>query len=225
MNDVIDRLQLEPMADQVEPVAATEPEPYAAEPADLSLIEAGVPAETEDAPQASGRLSNFLAKAAVCATAALAAAGTLASTAEARPAQLRIIPGRSIGGVKLGERAKDVKRELGKPNYVNHVGKTVVWFFSQQPFRGPVALKHGKVDTMGTYSKRQRTNRGIGPGSSYAATTRKYPGAKCDSSPIGPNAEVCVIEGKIGHRKTNTSFIFADTSKPMQEVDMGIGRQ
>ncbi len=173
------------------------------------------------APEASGRFrAGLLARAAIYATAALAAGGALVSTAEARPAKLKIVPGHSIGGVKLGERGKQVQHELGKPTSTDQYGKIAVWRYARQPLFGVLSLEHGKVTGVDTYSKRQKTNKGIGPGSSFAATTRKYPGAKCEGSAIGDNAQVCVIDSKIGRRKVETIFLFSDQSKPMQEVDI-----
>lgn len=158
--------------------------------------------------------SGFLSRAAIYATVILGAGAALASAAEAK-----IVPGRSIDRVALGSTGARVQGVLGKPLVSRRFGKETVLSYGK-PFLGSLSLIHHQVQGMTTLSKTQRTNQGIGPGSSFAATTAAYPQATCSVGPSGPNSASCVLDSEFNGRATVTNFEFFDTALGVRQVDI-----
>jgi len=113
-----------------------------------------------------------------------------------------IVPGRGIAGVQIGERAKSVRHALGKPARVVPPG----WFY-RAPLGGWVGFTRYRVDDVWTNSRRQRTRRGIGPGSTLRATKHAYPKARCHRR-SGRWDALCVLSSRKGHRRVDADFLF-----------------
>jgi hypothetical protein len=152
----------------------------------------------------------------LCVLAALAGllAGVLAASASAS-----IVIGQSIGGVKLGATPAQVKRALGPPLsdststdllYPTHVGLRLT-------------LKRGHVTGMLAISKQQKTNKGIGIGSSRAALKAAYPSASCLEGPYGPSSLYCAVTARFHGRKSYTSFLSATPTSGVTEIELGYG--
>lgn len=134
--------------------------------------------------------------------------------------QAGIVVGRNVGKFHLGYSKSKVRRTYGKPTSAHtyrHLGETV-WDYI--PLLTGVTFKRGRLKGITTYSKRQRTNRGIGPGSSYAATKATYPKAKCREGTFGPEARTCTLYRKWRGHRVVTDFVFYKRSLPMREVDI-----
>lgn len=87
----------------------------------------------------------------------------------------QIVPGMGIAGVAIGDRAKQVRSELGRPLAM----LPPTWVYGA-PLRGRVGFDHRKrVNLVWTSSTRQRTARGIGPGVSLRRMKRAYSRATC----------------------------------------------
>jgi hypothetical protein len=145
-----------------------------------------------------------------------------ASAAAVRPSKLSIVPGKSIAGVKLGDSEARVENVLGKPASTTTSHGSTLWDYSKQFLKGTLYFKHSEMEGIETFSKREKTNKGIGPGSSLAATQRKYPSAKCESPSFDPDGLMCVIAGKHDGHKVKTSFLFASPKKPMGAVELEV---
>ncbi len=128
--------------------------------------------------------------------------GATAATWTAADASAKIVVGQGIAGVKLGESQTQVRRHLGKPAYV----QPPAWGY-RNPLDGQVSLDyHRHVNDIWTTSRRQKTNRGIGPGSSVKAARRAYPNARCYQ--YGRSTGVCVLRTRNHQRVVETDFWF-----------------
>lgn len=92
-----------------------------------------------------------------------------------------IVLGKSVGGVHVGESMGAVKHQLGKPSSVSCTLASPycephVKFWNYKELQ--IFFLHGKVQALTSYSKQQRTSRGIGPGVSVARLKRAYPRGK-----------------------------------------------
>lgn len=135
--------------------------------------------------------------------------------------QAAIVVGRSVGKFRLGYTKAKVRRIYGKPSSADtfpQEGETVWRYIGRSVVIG---FKHGRLKGISAYSKRQRTSKGIGPGSSYAATRAAYPKAKCEEGTYGPQARTCTLYRKFRGYKTRTDFVFYKRNLPMREVEIG----
>lgn len=138
----------------------------------------------------------------------------------ASSSQAAIMVGQSVGKFRLGYSKAKVRRINGKPTTANTYPKygETVWRYNGQ--LATISFKHGKLNGIVTYSKAQRTSKGIGPGSSYAATTAAYPEAECDEGTFGPEARTCTLYTTFQGHKVRTDFVFYKEGLPMREVDI-----
>jgi hypothetical protein len=127
------------------------------------------------------------------AVAAAVIAGTLVSAASAT--ELTIVPGVGIGKVKLGMTAAQVKKALGKSYTINSTtnlsGRHYVeygWNYSQWTVTFAQQGRRLRVVQVGVVTRKQRTAKGIGPGSSWRALVRAYPNGVCRFNPLPINA-------------------------------------
>jgi len=115
----------------------------------------------------------------------------------------RIVPGKGIGGVKLGDRMAHVRVVLGKPDRV----RPPSWIYGR-PLKERIGFGHRqRVNAISTTSPRQRTRRGIGPGSSFRATKEAYPRARCHQS-HGHKRAFCTLTVRNHHHTVKTDFAF-----------------
>jgi hypothetical protein len=103
-----------------------------------------------------------------------AAAFTLASAAPA-PAQITV--NRSIGGISLGMSAAAVRARLGAPPLATESGGLREFVYRDR--RLVVTLQRARVVIVSTESRRERTARGIGPGSATRAVQARVAHARC----------------------------------------------
>ena len=101
---------------------------------------------------------------------AIAAAVAFAPAAEAR-----IVVGKSIGGVNLGDRVAAVKRKLGRPSSVMGANKILNYKARQLV----IEFNKGVATSITTYNTHERTSKGVGPGSTIAAVKKAYGAGAC----------------------------------------------
>jgi hypothetical protein len=112
-----------------------------------------------------------------------------------------IVPGRGIAGVRIGNSGAQVRGALGKPRKI--VPPT--WVFGA-PLKGRVGFNHARrVNDIWTTSARQRTAKGVGPGSSLRRVKHAYPTAKCDREPKGK--QLCTLASHRRHHTIKTAFL------------------
>ena len=158
-----------------------------------------------------------LAKFGVITGTALSAVGALAPTAaEAKP-NTKIVIGRSIGGVSLGQTEAQVKQKVGKPTVKsgsNHGVNLAEWDYGGNP--GNLSVAFGNIDEgvvlVEAHYKKYKTNKGVGIGSTLAQIQTAYPDAKCEfgSGPTGEAPDgppTCVIQSEYKGGPAYTSFI------------------
>lgn len=157
----------------------------------------------------------------------VAVLGLLTSTAilaAAASAQATIIVGQSIDGVKLGESEAQVISTLGVPTYKMPGREGESSWGYPKTLEGRIGFdKQLQVDGMWTISRHQKTNKGIGPGSSLAQVKKAYPKVKCSTGPFGPKSLICTLKSKLGGRAVETAFPFYTRAMGVREVDIGFG--
>lgn len=95
-------------------------------------------------------------------------------------ASARIVVNRSIAGVKLGEDAAAVHRQLGSPSSQSCVSPaqgSARCGAKQLRYRSrklAVTLIHGRVASLSTRSTHERTKKGVGPGVKVSAAEAAY---------------------------------------------------
>lgn len=152
---------------------------------------------------------------AACVAACITAGGVLAAVAEAK-----IVVGISIASVKLGDNTAHVNAALGKPDFIS----ASTWYYFPHHAKSGNALysvffSHGHAALVLTSSTKERTDRGVGPGSSLSKVKGKYPKAGCETNPF-TRAVDCLIHTRNHGRKVTTDFGFRAANKPMGEVSV-----
>jgi hypothetical protein len=118
-------------------------------------------------------------------------------------ASARILPASGIAGVEVGFSAAHVRHLLGRPSRV--IAPTWVY---RAPLDGHVGFNHRhRVNDVWTVNRRQRTRKGIGPGSSFAAMRRAYARAKCTGAKKG-RRRLCTLTVHPRHRIVKCDFLF-----------------
>src|SRR5512133_1371530 len=90
-------------------------------------------------------------------------------------ADARIVVGKSIAGVALGDSVATVKRKLGKPTTVMGANKILNYKREQLV----IEFNKGVVTSMTTFNTRERTAKGVGPGSTLKAVKAAYGADAC----------------------------------------------
>jgi hypothetical protein len=147
---------------------------------------------------------------------------TAAALASAPTALANIVIGQSIAGLKLGSSEAQIIKILGQPTLKQQPDYqgNVEWNYAKPPLLGALGLTHGRLNGMWTSSKRQKTSKGIGVGSSVAQVRKAYPKAKCSTGPFGPKSLICVLKTKYEGRVVETAFPFYTRSMGAREVDI-----
>jgi hypothetical protein len=130
----------------------------------------------------------------------LALAAIAAITAVPASAPAKVVLGKAIAGVHLGDSRKQVRHELGGPRRI----AAPSWFYGR-PLLGYVSFAYPRrVQLISTRSHHQRTSAGVGPGSSLRRLHRTYFGAVC--APRGARGQplVCTLTLNRGI----TEFVF-----------------
>jgi hypothetical protein len=115
------------------------------------------------------------------------AGGLGALQADARTgADLRILPGRSIGKLRLGMTEAEVRRAMGNPRFVvrrrGAFGlRTVEYQYGLAEYTVRLLGRAGRLRAVrvGTTLVRERTPRGVGAGSLERTVLRAYPSTRC----------------------------------------------
>ena len=129
--------------------------------------------------------------------AVLAMLGVLAPTS----ASAQIVLGRGIAGVAVGDGMSNVRQRLGRPKKVH----PPAWVYGR-PLGGEVEFGHHRhVQSVWTFSTRQRTRQGIGPGSSLHSVRHAYPHLRCHSK---GRFKHCVLRRRHHHKVIATDFLF-----------------
>ena len=124
-------------------------------------------------------------------------AGLLSVTAGAT-----IMPGKGIAGIQIGMRMVRVREVLGRPHDV----KPPTWGYGN-PLRGRIGFDHSRrVNDIWTTSRRQKTKRGIGPGSSFKRMRQRYPKARCHGG--RGHGRLCLVAGHHSGKIVKTAFVF-----------------
>lgn len=141
----------------------------------------------------------------------------LVALAAAPVAHASIVIGQSAAGVKLGATQAQVKTVLGPPEtpIANE-------FFYSLPVGLRITFKHGRVQQILSYSKRQRTTKGITIGSTHAQLESAYPKATCQEGQNPPYV-YCVVGARFQGRPSYTGFLFEAIAGPVVEVELGFG--
>lgn len=108
-----------------------------------------------------------------------------ASATPARDALFR--PGAAIGEVRLGMTLAQVRRALGRPQFVNRrarlgFGRVYVeyaWAYGEWVVGFQTERQVLRVVRISTTTRRERTHDGIGVGTRVRAIVRRYPNAEC----------------------------------------------
>jgi hypothetical protein len=107
-------------------------------------------------------------------------------------AEARIVVGKSIAGVALGDSVATVKRKLGRPDTV--MGANKVLNYKRKKL--VIQFNKGVATSITTFNTHERTIKGVGPGSTMKAIRNAYGADAC------PVPEHCAIA--IG--RTSTQF-------------------
>lgn len=200
----------------------------------LPLIEGDQTFDDQPVVESASRPSvdwrGALARFGVVVGAALSAVGTLPATvAEAKPAA-KLVMGQSIDGINIGQTEAQVRQEHGKPTYVydKNNGSLVQWTYGRSR---DLTMSFGignRVVDLELFDKRDRTDKGIGVGSSLAQVQKAYPSAKCAPHLSGNGQDPnygppgCVVETKHGGRTVDTAFVVTDPTKGVYDITMGL---
>lgn len=143
------------------------------------------------------------------------------------PAALaNIVIGQSIAGVKLGDSEAQVTAVLGPPTSKESASPAypgVVNIVYPSSVGLHFTLTNGRVSGALFFSKKQKTNKGIGMGSSRSQLKRAYPKAKCSEGPYGPQSLYCAVLAHFHGRRSFTSFLFGTAKGGVVEMELGYG--
>jgi hypothetical protein len=141
-------------------------------------------------------------------------------------AEANIVIGQSIAGVKLGDSEAQVTAALGPPANKENAGPAypgVVNIYYPTSVGLHFSMTNGRVGDVLSFSKKQKTSKGITIGSSRAQMKRAYPQAKCAEGPYGPKSLYCAVLARFHSRKSFTSFLFGTATGGIVEIELGYG--
>ncbi|MFZ1154493.1 MAG: hypothetical protein WAN93_06270 [Solirubrobacteraceae bacterium] len=135
-----------------------------------------------------------------------------------------IVIGQGVAGVKLGQSQTQVEAAIGAPGLKEAPDfEGVTSWAYPKGLEGTVSFDSKlQVSGMWTASKRQKTSKGVGPGSSLAQVRRAYPKASCSTGPFGPKSLSCKLKSKDNDHVVETSFLFFTRTMGAREVDIGL---
>lgn len=146
------------------------------------------------------------------------AATTSLLVALAPPAWAKIAVGQGIAGVRIGDSMSRVRQLLGAPDASPYTSHGEWMYSSPQTLGGFVGFRAGTeghehitsgVTYVQTSSHTQHTAAGVGPGSSYSAVRRAYPGYHCDRlNGAGTGIRACWVKTHRRGQQVTTAFYF-----------------
>lgn len=137
---------------------------------------------------------------------------TAAAAAFPVAAGASVVPQRSIAGVKLNMTVPQVKKILGKPKSDRAVPDEIqgtVRVLNYGLTQVTVGAQSGTVQGITTSSRKQRTSKGVGVGSTRATVAAKVPKVKCRSDFGFPR---CLVGEELAGR-TVTVFALSKAGK------------
>lgn len=137
-----------------------------------------------------------------------------------------IVIGQSIDGVKLGDNEAQMTAAIGPPTSKESAGPLYpgsVNVSYPESFGLRISMINGRVNGMLSFSKHQKTSKGITIGSSRARMKSAYPKAKCAEGPYGPKSLYCAVLTRFHGRKSFTSFLFGTATGGVVEIELGYG--
>jgi hypothetical protein len=143
----------------------------------------------------------------------MALIGLLVLAVGAPAAQASIVLGKGAAGIQLGDSKDKVTSILGQP----FRKASDSWVYAK-PCLCTVEWQGRLVHSIDTLSKSQRTDKGIGVGSSLKATVVAYPEARCYHPKVfSATSRKCVISSPNGAK---TAFVFFEEDLPMRDVEI-----
>lgn len=128
-------------------------------------------------------------------------------------AYARIVIGKGIAGVQLGDSQARVMQQLGKP--VSVVPPDLLY---GRPLDGHVGFDFTRrVDDISTRSSAQRTDRRVGPSMTDRAVRHAYPHLRCYRH-AAQWTMLCFVIGKYHHFPVETDFLFK--GHMLREIDI-----
>lgn len=126
-------------------------------------------------------------------------------------AQARIVSGRSIAGVALGDSVAHVRHVLGSPRSRAHLPHAIGWSYDRGPVDYVLFNGSGHVVAVDTHDPHQRTARGIhadrtGRSSTLGQLRRAYHNIRCQVSKGNRLYFVCVLTTHRRGRSAITVF-------------------
>jgi hypothetical protein len=134
-------------------------------------------------------------------------------------ADANIVVGQSVAGVKLGDTATQVRAAL-RGQSPEHPALFHDELFYNEFLR--ISFKQGHVDKVLSYSKHQRTTKGITIGSTQAKVRSAYPPAKCVEGKT-PSYVYCVVGSRFQGRRSYTGFLSESPTGGAVEIELGFG--
>jgi hypothetical protein len=126
------------------------------------------------------------------------------------------VVGEGVAGVRLGDSKQRVLSTLGKP-----FRSEPTFLVFPKPCLCTVDFKDHGVTSIDVLSKSQRTDRGVGPGTSYEKTTAAYPEAHCYHPSIyGETSRLCVLRSEYKGRSVKTVFAFFEQDLGVRDVEV-----
>jgi hypothetical protein len=114
----------------------------------------------------------------------------------------KVVVGQSIAGVRIGATQAQVRRALGKP-----LGTSDGWRYGE-PLRGRVIFgRDHRVVEVWSHSRRQRTGRSIGRGSTVRSVRRAYR-VTCGREAGVKWTLICRRRSRSGGHRRTTTFYF-----------------
>src|SRR3954451_8750652 len=155
----------------------------------------------------------------------LAAAGLAVA---AVPASARVVVDASIARGRLGDTPAAVRAKLGAPGHRSCVGiepkahrcDAVLQTYGSRKLS--VLLLHDRVASLDTSSKRQRTNRGVGPGVPEKRAEQRYPNGHMEPGGAGPSSYF--LSGRAAQGQRYTFVQFTMRTVPDDSPSSGGGR-
>jgi hypothetical protein len=119
-------------------------------------------------------------------------------------AAARIVVNRGVGRARIGMTASQVRAVLGRPDDVERSGSTSALVYRSRKL--VVTLSAGRVQIVSTRSRRERTSRGVGPGSTLRALRAGVGGTRCGAK---AGVDFCKVGSSRSGRRS-TVFLIVD---------------